>query len=209
MQCDQSEPSCRRCSTTGRTCPGYRDQQDLVFRDENNRTINRALKAKARSDLAANKRSDGILNELTEKAVVSQSPRLQDINFSVPGSLLPPIRDQANWFFFNNYHVAESGFYKGHFTDLPLIISQVGEGEALSKAISSIGLASLSNIRNDPRAHESSRREYVSALRLINTALGDPVEVKKDHTILAVMLLGLYEVICFFRRPILSRLNFC
>lgn len=146
---------------------------------------------------------------MTEKAVVSQSPRSQDTNFCVPGSLLPPIKDQANWFFFNNYHVEESGFYKGHFTDLPSIISQVGEGEALSKAISSIGLASLSNIRNDPHAHESSRREYMSALRLINTALRDPVEVKKNHTILAVMLLGLYEVSYLFRRPILSSLNFC
>lgn len=169
-----------------------------MFRDENSRTISRAQRAKARSDVTASKRPDRMPEELTTKAVVVKSQIACETAVFIPPILVPPIEDQANWFFFNNYYEEGAGFYKGSFTDLPSIYSQLEEGNALSKAITSVGLASLSNIRNDPRARVSSRREYVSAIRLVNAALADPLEVKKDQTILAVMLLGLYEVIYAF-----------
>ncbi|OAL68744.1 hypothetical protein A7D00_7310 [Trichophyton violaceum] len=34
IKCDQTEPSCLQCSKGGRTCTGYRNQLDLMFRDE-------------------------------------------------------------------------------------------------------------------------------------------------------------------------------
>ena len=39
-----------------------------------------------------------------------------------------------------------------------------------------------------------ARRTYVKAMQLVTNALQDPVELKSDHTLAVVMLLGLFEV---------------
>lgn len=38
-----------------------------------------------------------------------------------------------------------------------------------------------------------ANKRYLSAIQLTNTALGSPVDVKKDSTLLAIMLLGVFE----------------
>ncbi|KAF2478056.1 uncharacterized protein BDR25DRAFT_250586 [Lindgomyces ingoldianus] len=35
IKCDEKRPICGQCQKSGRTCPGYPDEFDLVFRDEN------------------------------------------------------------------------------------------------------------------------------------------------------------------------------
>lgn len=44
-----------------------------------------------------------------------------------------------------------------------------------------------------PQSLDAARKSYGRALRLINSALRDPVEAFKDSTMLAVLVLGLYE----------------
>lgn len=46
VRCDQQEPGCGQCEKRNVTCPGYRNMQDLMFRDESSRVIK---KAKART----------------------------------------------------------------------------------------------------------------------------------------------------------------
>ncbi|KAF2457650.1 hypothetical protein BDY21DRAFT_285624 [Lineolata rhizophorae] len=47
IKCDEIRPSCTQCNRTGRTCPGYPDEFDLIFRDENAAVARRARKASA------------------------------------------------------------------------------------------------------------------------------------------------------------------
>ncbi|KAI6265394.1 hypothetical protein MCOR03_009423 [Pyricularia oryzae] len=47
VRCDQKEPSCGQCEKRNVSCPGYRNMQDLMFRDESSHVIKKA-KARAR-----------------------------------------------------------------------------------------------------------------------------------------------------------------
>ncbi|KAF2268553.1 hypothetical protein CC78DRAFT_540821 [Lojkania enalia] len=48
IKCDEKRPTCGQCQKSGRTCPGYPDEFDLVFRDEN-----KAMERKARKTSSA------------------------------------------------------------------------------------------------------------------------------------------------------------
>lgn len=74
------------------------------------------------------------------------------------------------------------------------MMSESNYGGALSATITAVGLAGLSNSNNAPDVMIVARQNYASALHLVNTALRDPIESKTDQTLVAVMLLGMYEV---------------
>ena len=66
--------------------------------------------------------------------------------------------------------------------------------EQLSASIEAVGLVSLSNELESMELLDRARERYVQATRAINTALQDSVRARKDSTLLAVMLLSLYEI---------------
>ena len=41
-RCDQGNPRCERCTRLGKPCGGYRDLNDLIFKDETSSTARRA-----------------------------------------------------------------------------------------------------------------------------------------------------------------------
>ncbi|OAL44944.1 hypothetical protein IQ07DRAFT_226816 [Pyrenochaeta sp. DS3sAY3a] len=45
IKCDEKRPTCGNCKKSGRDCPGYPDEFDLVFRDENKAMAKKAKKA--------------------------------------------------------------------------------------------------------------------------------------------------------------------
>ncbi|KAM0292874.1 hypothetical protein ACHAQK_003187 [Fusarium lateritium] len=44
VKCDLARPSCQRCIKYGAECPGYRDEQELVFRNANPTTVKKRKK---------------------------------------------------------------------------------------------------------------------------------------------------------------------
>ncbi|PWY88786.1 C6 finger domain protein [Aspergillus sclerotioniger CBS 115572] len=42
IRCDQGRPTCSQCAKGNRSCPGYRDQLSLMFRDESQQVIRKA-----------------------------------------------------------------------------------------------------------------------------------------------------------------------
>jgi hypothetical protein len=44
-QCDEKRPTCGNCKKSARECPGYPDEFDLVFRDENKAMAKKARKS--------------------------------------------------------------------------------------------------------------------------------------------------------------------
>ncbi|KAL5118488.1 hypothetical protein ACEQ8H_003664 [Pleosporales sp. CAS-2024a] len=47
IKCDERRPTCGNCKKSGRECPGYPDEFDLVFRDENKAMARKAKKSSA------------------------------------------------------------------------------------------------------------------------------------------------------------------
>lgn len=92
IKCDQREPACGQCEKRQAECPGYRNQVDLMFRDESSHVIKKA-KAKARrkdADVGVGASPDEPLSaamHLTASESDSVSPEPNG-----PGSLCAPAR---------------------------------------------------------------------------------------------------------------------
>jgi hypothetical protein len=91
--------------------------------------------------------------------------------------LLNPLVLQGVWFLSNSQ-----------------IWRQANPSEAVLNAITSVGLAGLSNVKRDEQMMLIARQKYASAIHLTRQALADPLEIKKDRTLRAVALLAFFEV---------------
>lgn len=75
----------------------------------------------------------------------------------------------------------------------------------LDLAVRVCGMASLDNIHGVGVGVARSRPIYAGALRLLNAALRDPVQCRRDEVLIAVHLLGIYELLtCDSRESIMS-----
>jgi hypothetical protein len=91
--------------------------------------------------------------------------------------------------------VARAFFFEHFVTSSHLaFLEGVTPDEFLQKAITACGLAGLSNRENDPKGHEMARTAYVDAISATNVALRHRRRVKEDNTLVAVFLLGVFEV---------------
>ena len=116
----------------------------------------------------------------------------------VPPSLAQPLEARALGFFLSQYIVASNFEYLAS-----LYTPYSHRDEQLSKSIEAVGLASLANELESLDVSKDARKRYVDAIKATNTALQDPIRAKKDSTLLAVLLLTLFEVITCTTRPTL------
>jgi hypothetical protein len=64
----------------------------------------------------------------------------------------------------------------------------------LSLAIRACGVAAVDNVHGIVRGRDYSRSLYGEALKLLNAALGDARKCRMDENLIAVVLLGYFEV---------------
>jgi hypothetical protein len=105
------------------------------------------------------------------------------------------VEDQATCFFFGNY-VSGADMLNtcGNYQYLSSIYTNQTIGISLRQAVSAVGLAGLANFWRAPNIMAKAKSAYCSALRLVNSRLGNIEEAKSDQTLVAIILLGLYEV---------------
>lgn len=114
----------------------------------------------------------------------------------LPYSVFPvSVEDQGFCFIFGNYIVVDNMLPNG----IPDYSStKTWKVATLSivvrDALISVGLAALSNARNDPAMMVTARKKLSSVLRQMQTALQDPQEARSDTTLRTVMMLWLFEV---------------
>ncbi|KAJ5890220.1 hypothetical protein N7504_011030 [Penicillium tannophilum] len=180
LKCDQGIPSCSACIRARVDCPGYRNRLDLGFRDQNDEVISRAQRS------AQKKRSAALTPVSVEESgsgTLSFSPR-NNVEF--------PVQDLAKGYFFSHY--ITGGLEGGHMSYLLPLIADPGN-VAVNSALNAVGLAALSNIRLSPQMMLKARREYTNALSETNQALANTAMSKRDDTLAAVVLLGMFEVL--------------
>lgn len=206
VKCDETKPTCNQCAKARRTCPGYKDEFDLVFRNETKATERRAQKAGGRkgsvdsrsesSSVASSPSSMSSLDLLSPMArEFIRSPSAD--GSSISPQLTIPTEQLANCHFFSNFIlVPRQGSTRG-FMDylLPLMRSESSNGH-LQHAFNACSLAHLGNrVKSDAEdIPNKALAEYTKALSATHTALQDPELSKTDATLAAVLLLGLYEV---------------
>lgn len=193
-----------QCQKSRRQCPGYKDDFDLMFRNETQATETRARRAVNTRKVHA---AITIPNNYAKTTYVSEKPTSSVMTIYthqapapralVPQSLSIPVDDQAPCYFMSNFVLnPKSESSRGYFDFLAPMIKHETPDSHLSLAFSAVALASLAN-RPQAKASSLINRaigQYTRALGSINSALQNPSQQKTDQTLAAIMMLGFFEV---------------
>lgn len=169
-------------------CPGYRDLLDWNFRDQSEDVIRKSQQSARRKRTAATSSSSTATTSTTSTTSTSS---VQNVTPPRNG-LTYPIQELARAHLFVNY--MSGGPCGGHMSYLLPLMKDSRNSPVLTTALAAVGLAALSNIRLSPRMMLQARKEYTTALSQTNHALRDHILSKRDDTLAAVVLLGMFEV---------------
>jgi hypothetical protein len=99
----------------------------------------------------------------------------------------------ATCFFFMNY-VLDDQYSRGAFKHLIDIYRGETVSTSLADAVTSIGIAGPAHFYKDSSVMVNTNKKYSSALSSVSIRLRDSTSAKEDQTLMAVVLLGVYEV---------------
>ena len=167
-----------------RTCTGYSEGLDLILRQQN-------TSAKAGVDRRV-QRNKG---RFQKDEQLLQLQRSNDL--VVPHPLYEPEETNALCFFVSTYilYVRDAQADRGFIELLPFLFNSLRPESPLS-----LCLTAASNIvfgkweRKSSEAERDTFSSYAKALKGTRVALQHPVESMSDETLMAVCLLGFYEV---------------
>ncbi|KAF2260637.1 hypothetical protein CC78DRAFT_536295 [Lojkania enalia] len=188
-KCDLVQPFCTQCVRKGKVCFGYRNEQDLLFRNETSLVLR---KAKRRND---------------ESGSASSSSTSSADSLAVLLSVRSPSRraavgDEAIYHFFAHYNekffAASGQENQGGFDYiLPVFKQDIISGGPLPEIIKANGLAALGNVKGAPELLTAARAAQSKVLGRLNQQLQDPKKALSDSSILTCILLAVFEnIIC-------------
>jgi hypothetical protein len=115
------------------------------------------------------------------------------ISFESPCSgLVVPIIDQGINYFLSRYSIGTDE-PPVHSRDYHRHLATYGFHPLIATAMTALGLAGVANIYTDATLKRKATSWYFNAIRMTNKAISSPDQVKSDTTLLAIMLLGLFE----------------
>ena len=184
IQCDEVRPACGKCVKAKRVCSGYFEGLDLVLRQQNN-----AAEA-------------GVNRRLQRNKCRSQSPENLStlhppVDLVMPRSLYEPEETNALGFFVSTFvfYGRDSQADRGFIELLPFLFDRLRPESPLSLSLLAASKFLFGRWeRKAAEAQRSSFSSYAKALKSTRAALQDPVESMSDETLMAVCLLGFYEV---------------
>ncbi|KAL2068906.1 hypothetical protein VTL71DRAFT_15244 [Oculimacula yallundae] len=214
-KCDKVPEGCTQCKRAKRTCPGYRIPGDLIFRNESSNVIRKFKAKEAREKQSISKASQPHSHssgpsppfadddwENVSDTSLELIPR-EDVPLSV-FSLAPTIEERATGFFLANFVLGMSGPSKGYLDYLTQVTRNQVVEDGLLSSMKAVGLAGYAHSVHAPSLLKNARYQYYRAIQSTNASLRDPEEVKKDSTLLSIMILGIYESITGTRRSSLK-----
>ncbi|CAD0106098.1 unnamed protein product [Aureobasidium uvarum] len=187
-KCDLRPGGCGRCANAHRQCPGYPQQEGLRILDQSAEVVAKALGVRSKRQtpeavddfdiscqpefsLGSDRGSSAAHSSSAISAHVSPSMDSEDLSFA---------------FFFNNCVIN----HNVHFSCV-----HAPDNNHLVASIKAFGIANLSKHYSDKRLLTSAQQQYATALNLTNLALRDPSQVKRDETLLAILVLTNYETL--------------
>lgn len=172
-------------------CPGYRDLGKVLFRDENDRIIriSRKRNGQLKAALTTNQTPDSVVARVSNARHEFVQSVVLSSNISTP--LSQPIDDLGAIFFFTKYTYNTPPYS----TDYHDWLTQSYLADTPTRAgIEAVGLAGISNTSYTPYIMRKSREKYSEAIVAVKQALNDSDQAIADSTLMAVLLLGVYEV---------------
>jgi len=177
-------------------CPGYRDPLDQNFRDESESVVKRAQKSytilsgggTTRKKVCKKPQSEVYLNTIEGFLMEPGQAYTQSLAYMW---LAQPIEDIAVSHFMATYVPGS------HFDYLPTMYAELSSDTALSATVYAASLATLARNSGQVDLRRSARCEYIQAILKTNVALADPITAIEDSTLVAVLLLSLFEVVAW------------
>ena len=188
LLCDLKDEGCSQCRRAKLLCHGYRNTEALRLTDESMSVQRKVQGPISSSTLRYKSKSRTSLPPSPPPRVLAPIFRYAGV---IPQSLSIPMASQARDLFYYNYVV---GMLKP-LDFLESICAPTSKDEHLSASMDAVALAYLNYQCHAPDAQSAARRAYVAALRLMNKAIQDPELARRDSTMLAILLLDLYEKI--------------
>ncbi|KAJ8121583.1 hypothetical protein ONZ43_g2001 [Nemania bipapillata] len=189
IKCDEMKPTCNQCAKSRRQCPGYKDDFDLVFRNETKATERRVQRATKKAlGLKAEKQNPS-LNDLLGMSTLG--------NLTVVPSSKVTIEEHARCLFISNFVLMPFDARTVGYLDFVLpLLKEEGPDSHIQHAFKACALAFLYNRRGGGNGcWDKALVEYSMALSRTNAALRDTETQQSDATLAAVLLLGMFEVI--------------
>ena len=217
-KCTLERPACARCIKLGVVCWGYRDALALRVKDQTELTSARVRRRRAghASSAAAEPLASSIFNggprvsmRQSSTARTSNDTRFHDQIAQLPDDSPRTSTRRPNVY---QYHlniptnvrcepddVVVQYFLSqltpdSHWSYVSQSIMHPRPDPCIVLAVKACGTAALTNVGHVPHGAEWSRRLYGEALNLVNGALQDPVKSRLDSTLIAVTMLGFFEV---------------
>ncbi|KAK7700442.1 hypothetical protein SLS57_012083 [Botryosphaeria dothidea] len=230
IRCDQQPlpAGCTQCSRAKRQCPGYRDLQQVLFRNESAKVEKRVRTTSARKKHSSTARDDVqqlatpassgsaapfsdlfVDDSPSTAALVVQrpsrgNPGASKLNGAKPladtGNLYALVSspdDRAAGFFFSNFcnYVVFSAGNPVASTGAAADLWSCEIDEHLYTSMKAVGLVGLYRQSHNPEFEKLAWKRYLEAIQRTNEALRSPQMATKDSSLLAVIILGLFESI--------------
>ena len=114
-------------------------------------------------------------------------------------NLHPTSQERGTAYFFSRYVAVDKDSSHQRFDFVydvwkPASLVPERQVDGVLASMSAVGLVGLANMTRSSEAADAARKAYGTALRLTNQALRDPVEAVKDTTMLAILILSLFEM---------------
>lgn len=221
IRCDQARPVCSQCTRAKRDCPGYRDQLSLMFRDESKSVMRKAEAGSSMVSTTVHQRPgrstrtaspDGnTASALTMSNSVELAPLidfnsdphlgsigyLEQQQWQLPLEVQPSAevsQQEAIAFFLQSRVALGTSWMSDFVVRLSMQTGGSTSTQAMQTSLAAVSLAMLGRVKRLPELKPLARKEYVSALTLLNKALTNSEQAKSNQTLGAVVLLAVYEV---------------
>ncbi|KAF2111274.1 hypothetical protein BDV96DRAFT_582818 [Lophiotrema nucula] len=188
-KCDFAIPSCTQCVRKGRACTGYRNEQDMLFRNETPLVVRRATR---RRTAARGTAGDEVAMSfpIDPQLLATQQP-----------SRIAAIDDEATNHFFAHYNekfFAPEVQRNGGFDYIqPVYQQDLATGGPVPDIVKAAGLAGLGNVSGSQELIDAARQKQNGVIRKLQHQLQNPRTISSDSTILTCILLGVFEnIIC-------------
>ncbi|KAL2060207.1 hypothetical protein VTL71DRAFT_9602 [Oculimacula yallundae] len=171
-KCDESRPSCLRCSKARRVCPGYNTKKNMKF---------------------VNYSGEVDWNTSVQSLPVNTvSPSESSENETLDWE---HIEDQARIDFYKDYCIysPNQDISRGYLSGLPALTRNAGPTSDVAKACTTIALASLGLKSRDQKISKRAQNLHTSLLRSFSLSISTGDTFISVESLITATLLGLHE----------------
>ncbi|KAI0150582.1 hypothetical protein GGR57DRAFT_186942 [Xylariaceae sp. FL1272] len=192
IKCDETKPTCQQCAKSRRQCPGYKDEFDLVLRNETTATERRAKKANKKALAQKQEKQEESSRDFSSRS--HEEAESSQLQMARPSLEIPTETHASNHFIANFIVLPQQGRMYGHMDFVLPLLRQEGPDSHIQHAFNACAMAFFHNRRGtNGKLSEIAFREYSAALTRTNAALRDVESQQSDATLGAVLLLGMFE----------------